>query len=718
MHRFFFSAWLLAFFPVAGCSSNSGPSPFVQDAGEQADGSGDASNADVKTRDGPVFGQACVDDSQCDDALDCTHDSCNLDLHRCQFVADDSRCQNGVFCDGVERCDPELGCRRGSIVDCNDDQTCTIDTCVEATKICEHKPRDADGDGVPDGHCQPGGDCDDNDPTVYPGHVEVCGNAKDDNCDGHFDEMPCQKPVHDTCLDPLIVNQTGIYQLDTTASSLDYPGSCAPLNARRRDVVAALELTANPADVDIVAEAPGGTVSVGIGKECGMLASELACAEGVAGGAGNQLARVRLHSLAAAIYPVYVWTDRDETVLLHVTLTPPTPAPTNETCGTAAPIALGTPTLASLVGTEQDLASRCGFETGDLVYRLDLPAASDVTARGVSIDGYGAPVVSIRDSTCASQADASQADEITCGYGSPARAFARALPMGTYYVAVSASAPTDVSLEVDASPPTTAPADEKCDGAPMLAPNRTIDVSLAGHSDDIDLGCAPIASVDAAYDLELTTASDILLVERIAQGDTGAISLALPSCAGAPSQRVCAKGGSSPLRASLRGVAAGSYRVVVESVQANPIELTAFVRPAVPPSLVPFADTCASAPLIAEGGGFYQGNTSNESADYSAGCDVTGVPPGGAADQMMTLTLSAKRRVVFDMQGSGYATLLDIRTGATCPGTELAGACSAGYLQQRSYLDLTLDPGTYWVQVDGYGGDSGSWFLDVRVVDP
>jgi hypothetical protein len=31
---------------------------------------------------------------------------------------------------------------------------------------------------------------------------------------------------------------------------------------------------------------------------------------------------------------------------------------------------------------------------------------------------------------------------------------------------------------------------------------------------------------------------------------------------------------------------------------------------------------------------------------------------------------------------------------------------------------MTLDAGTYWVQVDGYAGDQGTWFLDVRMLDP
>jgi hypothetical protein len=43
---------------------------------------------------------------------------------------------------------------------------------------------DADGDGVTD--CA--GDCDDNDPNTYPGAPEICGDAKDNTCDGNVDE--------------------------------------------------------------------------------------------------------------------------------------------------------------------------------------------------------------------------------------------------------------------------------------------------------------------------------------------------------------------------------------------------------------------------------------------------------------------------------------------------------------------------------------------------
>lgn len=48
---------------------------------------------------------------------------------------------------------------------------------------------DRDGDGFLKNSSKCGGtDCNDNDSSVFPGAVEVCGNGVDDNCDGQIDE--------------------------------------------------------------------------------------------------------------------------------------------------------------------------------------------------------------------------------------------------------------------------------------------------------------------------------------------------------------------------------------------------------------------------------------------------------------------------------------------------------------------------------------------------
>jgi hypothetical protein len=699
---------------LGACSNAPASSPFVVDAGpdDAPRDTGTYDALDVVDDRGIPLGGPCLEDRQCNDGIECTFDACNVGLRRCQNVADDSRCQNDLFCDGLEICDPTLGCRRGQVTTCSDDTTCTIDKCIEETKICTHVPRDADGDGNPDGHCVMGGDCDDSDPTVFTGHAEICKNKKDDNCDGQVDEEPCQTPTHDNCLDPLIIRASGVYELDTAGAVYDYGGTCAPMEpAGRRDVVAALEIAGEARHVDVLAEAPNGVLALGIAGQCGQLATELACASGLAGPVGNTLARARVHRLGPGTFPLYVWTDRDQKVLLHVTEGPPTTAPSNETCGTAAPITPGAPVVVSLAGSAKDIASRCNFKSGDLLYTFSIASAADVSVYAASLDGYGVPVVSLRRPSCASVED-----EIACASGAATKAFARALPAGTYYVGVGASAPTDVRLEVTTGPPTAPPSDDGCVVAPRIVHNRTLSVSLQDHTDDVELVCSDVGAIDAAYDLELTEASDVLLLMRFSSGDAGAVGLASAACA--PSALACAKDASSPARATRRNVAAGSYRAVVESRMGNPVQLTALVRPAVPPTLVPFADTCDAAPLIGQNGGFFQGTTANAAADYSAGCDTAGTGPAGAPDQMLKLVLTASKRVIFDMQGSSYATILDIRKADGCPGAELPRGCSAGYVPLRSFLDMTLEAGTYWVQVDGYGSEQGTWFLDVRIIDP
>lgn len=99
-----------------------------------------------------------------------------------------SVCDDGQFCNGMETCSSATSvpgtCQPGTVVDCNDSQTCSTDLCSNALAMCTYTAWDRDGDGYQDLNCLGlGTDCEDLDATIHPGATETCDGV-DRNCDG------------------------------------------------------------------------------------------------------------------------------------------------------------------------------------------------------------------------------------------------------------------------------------------------------------------------------------------------------------------------------------------------------------------------------------------------------------------------------------------------------------------------------------------------------
>ncbi|MGB0716135.1 MAG: M6 family metalloprotease domain-containing protein [Phycisphaerae bacterium] len=79
----------------------------------------------------------------CNDDVDCTFDGCNELTDSCENTPANVLCDDGLFCNGTEVCDAVQGCVAGTPITCNDGIDCTVDTCNETFDLCQSDPDDS-----------------------------------------------------------------------------------------------------------------------------------------------------------------------------------------------------------------------------------------------------------------------------------------------------------------------------------------------------------------------------------------------------------------------------------------------------------------------------------------------------------------------------------------------------------------------------------------------
>ena len=171
--RKMFSLLFVVFFIACSSSGSDGPAA-TEDSGP---------TNDVGT-DTPV---GCVSAAACDDGFNCTIDSCFAGKcsHTIGPQSGPTACAPGEYCTLLKGCVKGKACAKDG--DCTSDDPCvTGGTCDSASSVCVYKTLDKDGDGHPPPVCG-GDDCDDGNPTVYPGAIEIC-DGKDNNCNTKIDD--------------------------------------------------------------------------------------------------------------------------------------------------------------------------------------------------------------------------------------------------------------------------------------------------------------------------------------------------------------------------------------------------------------------------------------------------------------------------------------------------------------------------------------------------
>lgn len=672
---------------AAGCDDGSPMDGGGIDAGGM---DGAIEDATMMFPDGTVF---CTMDAECEDGVDCTRDSCGP-TGTCRNVVDPATCDDGIFCNGVEQCDPlEGGCVPGERETCNDDNVCTIDRCNEETKSCDRSPRDQDEDGDADWFCEGGTDCNDGDPSVSGLVNEVCDDLLDNDCDETVDEMECGRPRYDTCDDPLDISAGGFFLLDTDGASPDYALGC---RASTRDLVATFTLTERRS-VSLEADGDFFTVALSLRTECMNRDAEIACESGFPG-------VVRRRALDPGTYYVLVAASSTGEIGLTAEFGPPLEPATNDLCTMPIDVSAGGRFMGSTVEVGDEVTTPCGFSgSPDLFYTFTTTAVQNVTISALSTTGDS--MTWALAATCAGIPTA-----LRCSYASPASGTLYQLPAGTYVIAVEGPSFTDVDFTLDVSfaPPTAPPPGDTCaspitlpvDGTPVVG-------SLLDVQDDHDVSCG-FRYRDAVYQFTLAAASDVTVTM-----DAGIFSniSTRPTCTDSATQIRCTSG--APARQRIRNLARGTYYVIAEASSGTGFTMS--VEASTPPTIprdVTGNESCTTAFAIPSTGGLFHGNTTAMLPDHGATCG------GGATsnDAVFRLELGARSRVVASTEGSSFDTVLHLhRSMCAASGTELFCSDDDGE-GATSLLDQMLDPGTYFFVVDGWGSASaGEYFLEVTV---
>ena len=168
----------------------------------------------------------------CADGLECTVDSCDEANDSCTNTPDNTNCDDGQYCNGVEVCDLSTGCVPGTPVNCSDGIDCTNDSCDETNDRCEYTPDDNNcpDDGLfcnGDEFCHPQNNCSSTGDPCLNGTTcnetngscvlrPVCGNGTQDqgeDCDdGNVEDGDCCsafctfEPAGSSCADDQYCN--------------------------------------------------------------------------------------------------------------------------------------------------------------------------------------------------------------------------------------------------------------------------------------------------------------------------------------------------------------------------------------------------------------------------------------------------------------------------------------------------------------------------------
>lgn len=649
-------------------------------------------------------GHCVMGPAPCADTVDCTTDACLEEADRCVHVPDHASCSDHLACNGYELCDPRHGCTSVAPLVCNDESSCTLDSCDDA-RGCVFTARDLDHDGFVAGSCG-GLDCDDYSADVLPGAIEICDNRRDDNCDGLRDYSdPTCRPTNDTCAQATILRlgpTGGAFSGSTLGLAANYGLGCASAGP---DAVFRFTLDA-PHDVRI-------TASGATGLAVGLRPFPL-CASGPDTRCTSASPAIFTErSLGAGQWAVIVRTDHATAFDLRIDLSDPTTAPAVDTCGAGTvDVSAGGTFTGRFEDTQDDYTLSCHTTaTVDAAYRFTIPAGDmrDVVITATTTSGTttGRAFLALTGD-CTSAASA-----VACVPASAPSLSRRTLGPGTYYVLLEPADPMAAAWSMTVAftdPPAPRNAGDACTSAFDITPvgaSTTGMASVLTSSLEYDTGtvCGTGAGTrDAYFRFTLTAPHDVTITTSTGGTHTASLSTA---CGDRTAELRC-HSGASPLVQTFHALPTGTYWITAET-SASSGTLTARVDLA-PPTTPPANDVCGSAIALPVPIASRARDTLVGFADDLRGGACT---PTGLVDAFYTFTLPSPMNVSIDAftVPTGTRDVWLTLRGACGPGVDLG--CGTDHGSAHIGTSTALPAGTYYLFVEMREAEAGDFRLQL-----
>jgi hypothetical protein len=381
-----------------------------------------------------------------------------------------------------------------------------------------------------------------------------------------------------------------------------------------------------------------------------------------------------------------------------------------ELCRTAPSLAVGQPVSGSTTGETSSFEGGCAGRGADRVYALDVTQPSRARIRMQSThDG----VVYVR-SSCADPTT-----ELACNddFRDTRHSLVTAtLQPGRYYVfadgyAAIGEGPAsgDYTLDVELAPTATAGAPgDTCATATPYQPGQPLTADTIRYADDGAGSCGGQGSPDVTYRLDLRSRTRVR-ASFGADTEFPPVVYLQSTCGDARTELACvtaASGGT--LDQTLQP---GTYYLVLDGADAS-----AFGAASVSlqlDDLGALETACRAAPMLRPGQQV-RADTSGSTDRFQASC------AGGARSPDLIYRLQIRRRslVRISSEQTGWDGAIYLRRDCLDAVTELGCNDDAGD-NRHSLVQTILEPGTYFVFVDGYAqGNQGPFTLDVDITNP